>query len=228
MNKYLNISGRRISVKKIEDFQNGILHWYKENGRNFPWRKKGLTNYQYIIAETLLQRTKAETVSKLFNSFINMYPNWTALSNAKIKNLEKYLNPLGLYRQRAARLISLAKEMKKRNGRLPKDRSELESIPFLGQYIANSIELLIYKIPSPLIDVNMSRVLERIWSKRKLSDIRYDPFLQMLAGQIVKHIHSKEVNWAILDFASLFCTSSSPKCYICPFVNKCNYKKHGT
>ena len=56
----------------MEDFQNVILLWYKENGRAFPWRKKGLTNYQYIIAETLLQRTKAETVSNFFNEFLNV------------------------------------------------------------------------------------------------------------------------------------------------------------
>jgi A/G-specific adenine glycosylase len=222
MTKYLNISGRRISVNKIEDFQTGILRWYKENGRDFPWRKKRLTNYQYIIAETLLQRTKAETVSKFFNSFINMYPNWTALSNAKIKILEKYLKPLGLYRQRAARLISLAKEMKKRNGRLPKDRIELESIPFLGQYIANSIELLIFKQSSPLLDVNMARVNERYFGLRALSDIRHDPYLQKLSYAVVNHYNSRELNWAILDFASKNC-KILPLCINC-FLNKsCKY-----
>lgn len=224
MTKFLNISGRRISIKKIEDFQNDILRWYKENGRGFPWRRKGLTNYQYIIAETLLQRTKAETVSKFFKSFITKYPNWTTLSTAKVKNLEKYLKPLGLYRQRAARLISLAKEMKKRNGRLPKERTELESIPFLGQYIANSIELLIFKTRTPLIDVNMSRVLERIFGKRKLADIRHDPYLQKLSFTIVNHNNSKEINWAILDFAALQCKSIQ-LCHNCLLKDSCYRNK---
>jgi A/G-specific adenine glycosylase len=224
MTKYLNISGRRISIKKIEDFQSDILQWYKENGRDFPWRRKGLTNYQYIIAETLLQRTKAETVSKFFKFFINEYPNWTTLFTAKVKNLENYLKPLGLYRQRAARLINLAKEMKKRNGRLPKNRTELESIPFLGQYIANSIELLIFMQRSPLIDVNMSRVLERIFGQRTLADIRHDPYLQKLSFTIVNHKNVKEINWSILDFSALKC-KPIPICNDCIFRSSCNYKK---
>ena len=48
----------------------------------------------------------------------------------------------------------------------------------------------------------MSRVLERFFGKRKLSDIRYDPYLQKLSAIIVEHHKTKEINWAILDFAS--------------------------
>lgn len=223
MTKYLNISGRRISIKKIEDFQTGILHWYKENGRDFPWRKKGLTNYQYIIAETLLQRTKAETVSKFFISFIAEYPNWTSLSNANYRTLEKYLKPLGLYRQRAARLINLAQEMKKRNGRLPKVRADLESITFIGQYIANSIELLIFNKARPLIDVNMSRVLERYFGPRTKSDIRFDPYLQKIASIIVTNAKSRQINWGIIDFANHTCKPHNPKCNSCILDFKCKF-----
>ena len=157
---------KRISKKKIELFQKKILEWYKENGRTFLWRKKGLTHYQYIIAEVLLQRTKAETIAKFYPLFIKDFPNWKALAKADIQKLEDYLKPVGLYRQRSNRLMSLAREMVKRNGRLPRDREELESIPFMGQYIANAVELVIFNQPSPLIDVNMSRVLERFfWRK---------------------------------------------------------------
>jgi hypothetical protein len=34
--------------------------------------------------------------------------------------------PIGLYRQRSKRVLNLAKEMVKRNGRLPKERNKLE------------------------------------------------------------------------------------------------------
>jgi A/G-specific adenine glycosylase len=62
---------KHIPKKKIEFFQHAILEWYHTNGRKFYWRKKGLSNYQLVIAEVLLQRTKAETVccflSKLYS-----------------------------------------------------------------------------------------------------------------------------------------------------------------
>src|ERR1039457_1333803 len=209
----------------IKNFQQALLKWYATSGRSFPWRSKRLTQYQIIIAETLLQRTKAETVSKFYSQFIKDFPNWTHLAISDTAAIEQYLKPIGLYRQRAKRLKNLALEMVKRKGKLPRDRTELESIPFIGQYIANAVELLIFNQTSPLIDVNMSRLLERYFGKRKMADIRYDPYLQKLSYKIVKHSKSKEINWAILDFSAIICKSNSPRCIICPLRQKCAFYK---
>ena len=211
----------KVSKKNIIQFQNKLLTWYFLNGRKFPWRNKGLSNYQLVIAETLLQRTKAETVSKFFLGFLKTFPNWKSLATAEVAIIEEYMKPVGLYRQRAKRLQLLASEMVKRNGRLPNNREELESIPFLGQYIANAIELVIFNKASPLIDVNMSRVLERYFGNRQMADIRYDPYLQDLSRKVVNHKNSKEINWAILDFAALICKAQKPRCLECPLSSKC-------
>lgn len=212
---------QHIPKDKIKFFQEKILEWYSVKGRWYHWRKKGLTHYQYVIAEVLLQRTKADTVAKFYPHFLREFPNWRTLANADIKRIETYLIPVGLYRQRSKRLMGLAKEMIRRNGRLPRDREELESIPFMGQYIANAVELVIFNKPSPLVDVNMARVLERFFGSREMADIRYDPYLQELSYQIVKHKNTKEVNWAILDFAALICKAPNPNHSICPLKEKC-------
>lgn len=207
----------------ITFFQQIMLDWFAKNGRNFRWRNKGLTHYQYVIAEVLLQRTKAETVAKFYDNFLSDFHNWKSLANANQELLENYLRPIGLYRQRSRRLIKLAEEMVKRNGRLPKDRTELESIPFMGQYIANAVELVIFNQSSPLLDVNMARVLERFFGPRKMADIRYDTYLQNLSKKIVDHEDSKKLNWGVLDFAAHTCTANNPKCLNCPLKIKCKY-----
>jgi A/G-specific adenine glycosylase len=211
-----------IFKSKIKFFQQKILKWYKINGRTFMWRRKDLSQYQYIIAEVLLQRTKAETIAKFYPSFLKEFPSWKSLANANIKRLENYLKPVGLYRQRSKRLMSLAKEMVRRKGRLPRKREELESIPFMGQYIANAVELVIFNQPSPLIDVNMSRVLERFFGARKMADIRYDPYLQSLSYRIVEHENAKEINWAVLDFSALVC-KPKPLCESCLLNTNCKF-----
>ena len=211
-----------VTAKNISKFQQILLTWYDTDGRHFPWRNKRLTQYQIIIAETLLQRTKAETVSKFYNHFINDFPNWTSLAHADTAAIEQYLKPIGLYRQRAKRLKSLAIEMVKRKGKLPHDRKDLESIPFIGQYIANAIELIIHNQPSPLVDVNMARLLERYFGERKMADIRYDPYLQKLSYKVVNHSRPKQINWAILDFAAIIC-KPKPLCVICPLAINCKY-----
>jgi A/G-specific adenine glycosylase len=170
---------------KIKFLQDHLLEWYAVSGRHFPWRNKSISNYQKVIAEVLLQRTKAETVAKFYTQFIIDYPNWKSLADANVKDIETYLIPIGLYRQRSVRLQNLAKDLVKRNGRLPRNRADLESIPFMGQYIANAVELVVFNEPSPLVDVNMARVLERFFGPRQMADIRYDPYLQDLAYKVV-------------------------------------------
>lgn len=212
-----------ITPKRIQTFQEKIITWFDENGRKFPWRKSKLTHYQLVIAEVLLQRTKAETIQKFYPVFIKRYPNWKSLHRTKKNTLEKVLQPIGLFRQRAALLKKLAREMNIRNGHLPNKREEIEKLPFAGQYIVNAIMLLIKKKPAPLLDVNMARVLERYFGPRKLSDIRYDPYLQELAWKVVQHEETVKINWGILDFAALICRASKPNCNYCFLNTKCRH-----
>lgn len=219
------VSGLKMKIhqNRVTAFQKNILHWYNKNGREFPWRRSGLSNYKLIIAEILLQRTKAETISKFYDKFLAYYPSWKSIDKTRKTNLEKKLKPIGLYKQRANLLKKLAREMTRRNGRLPSTRAKIEELPFAGQYMVNAIFLVIKNQNAPLLDMNMARVLERYFGPRKLSDIRYDPYLQNLAWRVVDHNESKKINWGILDFAALVCLARNPKCEICPLNNKCNY-----
>lgn len=214
-------------IKNLLFFQRTLLIWFEVNKRLFSWRQPNLTYYQIIISEILLQRTKAETVSKFYERFICSYPNWQSLHDTNVSNIEALLRPIGLSKQRASRLHKLAKYMVENNELIPENRSELDTIPFMGQYIANAVELQIFNRRLPLLDVNMARVLERFFGPRRLADIRYDPYLQDLALKVVNHMQSKELNWAILDFSALICKARKPSCSICPLsVNCLNYKSH--
>ena len=66
----------------IELFQNTLLCWFSENGRKFPWRKDSATNYELIISEVFLQRTKADTVGRFLPVFFKRYPSWKQLGEA--------------------------------------------------------------------------------------------------------------------------------------------------
>jgi A/G-specific adenine glycosylase len=209
----------------IKYFQRKLLNWFSENARDFLWRKKTATNYELIISEVFLQRTKAETVSKYLPIFFKKYSSWKQLGEATEKELIEFIEPLGLYNQRGKRLYKLAQELKKRKGRFPKTRSQVEDIPMMGQYITNAYELYILKKKSPLLDVNMARLLERFFGERHLTDIRCDPYLQTLSYSVVNVAKSKEINWAILDYAARICKKIGPKCELCVINSKCQYLK---
>jgi len=50
-------------MKTKNTFMNLLLRWYRENGRDFVWRRKS-DPYQILIAEIMLQRTKASQSSR--------------------------------------------------------------------------------------------------------------------------------------------------------------------
>jgi A/G-specific adenine glycosylase len=215
------------SARQVRDFTEQLLSWFREHGRHFPWRKKSTTGYERIVAEILLQRTQADTVASFLPSFINRYPSWRKLAEATEGELQEWFKPIGLWRRKAASLYRLANKMATRRGRFPRERSKIESLPGIGQYIASAVLLFCHGDAQPLLDASMARVLERYFGARKLVDIRYDPYLQALARKVISvdEQSAVQVNWAILDLATLVCKKKLPKCNICPIAGGCLFRK---
>lgn len=125
-------------------------------------------------------------------------------------------------------MVALASVMAKAQGRLPVSRDELERLPGISQYMASSILLLCHGQREALVDVNVARVLERVFGERKLADIRYDPYLQGLAQMVVPASDAVSYNWAIIDLASSVCLVATPKCPICPLRGICRFAARDT
>ena len=208
---------------RTQAFQRLLLRWFRKEGRAFPWRLPSASRYALVVSEILLQRTRAETVAQFFPRFVKQFSGWNHLAAATEDDLRKFLEPIGLWRRRAASLQSLAKEMQAKRGRFPTMREEIEALPGIGQYVASAAMLFCQDGREPLLDVNMARVLERCFAPRKLADIRYDPWLQALARSVVNHRRAREINWAVLDLAAMTCLSRTPRCEACPLKACCRY-----
>jgi A/G-specific adenine glycosylase len=167
---------------EIEYFRSKLLEWYCASGRNFTWREKRIPIYQKVIAEVLLQRSRAETIAAFYPAFITRFPSWASLASTTEEEIAEFLKPIGLWRRRASSLLKLATEMKRRNGKFPRTRGEIETLPGVGQYIANAVLMFVHGEPQPLLDVNMARVLERYFKPRTLADIRYEELGRTIAA----------------------------------------------
>lgn len=211
------------SRRRIADIQRRLLKWFIENDRRYQWRRPSATKYQRVIAEVLLQRTKADVVAQIFSGFVAKYPSWSSLAKASEQELEEQLRPLGLWKRRSISMKALAVALARSRGRYPKDRASVEELPGVGQYICNAILMFDQGVCAPLLDVNLARVLERLFGPRRLADIRYDPFLQRISSRIVEHTNPALINWAFLDHAALICTIRTPKCTVCPLKRSCCY-----
>lgn len=199
--------------------------WFAQNGREFPWRLDRASTYERVCVEVLLQRTRAETVSRFYDKFFSKFPSWQAIAATSIEELQDTLKPIGLWERRARTLAGLAAHASSLNGEFPNNRDTLQEIPAIGQYVANAIFLFQHGRPEPLLDSNMARVIERYIRPRKLADIRHDPWLQSAGKQLVATGDPIKVNWAILDIGGTLCTPVSPSCQACPLRKGCTHAK---
>lgn len=208
--------------QKITRLRGHLLTWYAMHGRSLPWRRSKTSVYEKICVEVLLQRTRAETVSRVYAPFFERFGTWQAIVDAPEEELQAQLKPIGLWQRRARSIKALAGYAAAREGIFPASSAALSEVPAVGQYVANAILLFQHGQPRPLLDVNMARVLERYLRPRRLADIRHDPWLQAAAHWLVRGDNPERVNWAVLDLGSAICRPRNPHCTMCPLEQWCN------
>lgn len=212
-----------VDSEKKKMFLKKLFQWHKKNYRKFSWRKEK-DPFHIIIAEIMLQKTDAKKVEAVYESFIEKYPNPKSLSNAKVKEIEKYFKKLGI-RKRAKRLKNFSSDLISRyEGKVPDNRDELKSLIGIGDYISNAVLCFAYNKEVPLLDTNFIRVLDRIFSIRTLkSRARTDQNLWITLTTMIPKGKGREFNLAILDFAALICKSRNPDHDNCPQKNICDF-----
>src|SRR6266704_796057 len=103
-----------------------FVDWYKAHGRDFPWRRKGVSAFALLITELLLRQTQARAVSKLWYNFIQKYPDARTLARANKEELFDQLEILGLGEQRTSALVAAASWLVEHHeGQVPSTKEEL-------------------------------------------------------------------------------------------------------
>ncbi len=156
---------REIS-QRIAWLRERLLCWFEHRGRSFPWREPVRSSYELVVAEILLQRTTAAKVARAFPGFVARYPTWEVMARTPLEELQRSLQPLGLWRQKAQVFLDLADVVEKNRGELPCSRSDLERLLGIGPYTASTVLVAVYGLHEPFIDVNMARVLSRFFGIR--------------------------------------------------------------
>lgn len=196
-----------------------LTRWGRRNARVYPWRED-IPLWLALIAEVMLQRTRADQVVSTFNRFRYRYPSPEALALASEAELSVLMEPLGL-RWRARLLYQLAQEIGRLGGTLPLEQSSLERLPGVGPYAAAATLTLHANRRAVLIDSNVVRVLSRLTGATHDGETRRKRWLRELAEALTPPRAHRTYNYAVLDLAALVCLSGTPKCYECPILKWC-------
>jgi len=205
----------KLDEKQLIYFQNKIRSWYNKNGRVFYWRQNKLNIWEWIILESLLKRTKAETVEKYFQKVLKKYSTPDDVINTDIKEIEQDIKIFGLYKQRAKAFKTLAILYDVNKQFLYND----VKIPYMGEYIKNAILCFYYEYRRAIVDANIARVITRYFNLDMPKDLRDDYFLK-IANLILPQKNWIEYNYGIIDIGSIYC-KKIPNCNKCPLKKRC-------
>lgn len=209
------------SLKRISLLRSRLLRWGPAHERSFAWRTTR-SAYRVLVAELLLQRTRAEHVPNVYLRLIKSAPNPAALAALPRADLSHIVRPLGL-RKRVTLIRRLARSVvEEHGGRVPHNHAALTSLPGLGTYGANAIASLARGESVPMVDGGVCRVLRRVFSLPPAKRATADKLSWELARKIVSTGNAKVLNLAMLDLASAVCTRR-PKCEVCPLASLCDW-----
>jgi A/G-specific adenine glycosylase len=208
---------------KNESFTIELLRWFEKNKRKFPWRGRRISAYKIALAEALLQKTSVTNALPVYFQVIERYPNIRSLAESNLEELRELLRPLGLPR-RAILLHQLAREItEKYRGNFPKAESELRKLPGIGQYGAGAIVSQALKQRAPMIDINVMRIVHRVFSVRFAPRQNPSRDLREFVLSLIPEGKEAEFNLALLDFGALVCRARNPLHEQCPMAEFCDF-----
>lgn len=199
-----------------------ISNW-KLFKRDFAWRNYNQP-YRVLIAEFMLQRTKAEQVEPVYKQFLKQYPTVQKLSRAKSKSITKYISKLGLHWRFKHFMESSKFLVKNYNGIFPNTQKKLLAIPGVGDYVAGAICAVCFNTADYVIDSNIARLINRYYGLELSGEIRRKKEIIDRAKKIFNYENQRELLFSILDFTALVCKPINPDCSSCVLRKNCKFK----
>lgn len=146
-----------LAPEAVRLFLEAIYDHYRKHGRKLPWRETR-EPYHILVSEIMLQQTQVERVLNKYVQFIAVFPDFSALAEASLKEVLEIWQGLG-YNRRALALKECASiVMNNFGGRLPSSRDTLLTFPGIGNATASAICAFAFDQPTILIETNIRRV----------------------------------------------------------------------
>jgi A/G-specific adenine glycosylase len=168
-----------------------LLGWYREHGRDLPWRRTH-DPYAILVSEVMLQQTQVERVVPRYLAWLECWPTVEELAAAPAAAVIREWQGLG-YNRRALSLHRAAQHVAAQGW--PADLTEL---PGVGRYTADAVARFAFEAAVLPVDTNVRRVQERTGAT-----------------------FSPASAHALMDLGATVCLARVPRCGICPLAARC-------
>ena len=176
-------------------------------------------DYELVIAVMLSAQTTDKSVNKVTRVLFDKYKSLDELNNAPLFDIEETIKSIGLYKNKAANLKGIVKDLIERfDYKVPSDKNELMTLPGVGNKTAGVIRAEIFKIPELPVDTHVARISKRL-GLAKESD---EPIV--IEQKLKKLIDEKrwiKSHHQFIHFGRYFCLAKNPKCGECKLRDFC-------
>ena len=207
------------------DFSLTLIRWFRENGRELPWRETS-DPYPIWLSEIILQQTQVKQGWAYWERFMQRWPTVESLANATEDEVLREWQGLGYY-SRARNLHFAARQIVEMGG-FPQTIEGIKSLKGVGDYTAAAIGSFAFGLPAAVVDGNVYRVLSRHFGiETPINTTEGKKEFQALAESLLPSSDFGAYNQAIMDFGAIQCTPQSPKCVVCPLQESCVALRNG-
>lgn len=204
-----------------------LLQWYSRTRRDLPWRAPGVTAWQILVSEFMLQQTPVARVAPIWIAWVGRWPSPSATAAASAADVLRAWGKLG-YPRRAKRLHECATVIATEyDDVVPDDPETLRSLPGIGAYTAHAIACFAYGQNVPVVDTNVRRVIARAVHGRPDSASPSTTRDHADASALLPEGEVGPVfSAALMELGATVCTARSPKCGVCPLTD-CAWRSAG-
>ena len=202
-----------------------IVSWFIKNKRDLPWRKT--SPWGVMVSEFMLQQTPVNRVLPKWSEWMERWPTPKDLAKATPAEVITAWGRLG-YPRRALRLHNAAQVISKDfKNEVPPDVTTLQLLPGIGEYTAAAISAFAFQQRTLVMDINIRRVLTRLIDGQEHPKTAPTAREKTARWLLVPNKNAHVWAAATMELGALVCTSSKPKCEICPVITLCNWRKNG-
>jgi A/G-specific adenine glycosylase len=191
-----------------------LLTWYAREQRDLPWRRQGVTAWQILVSEFMLQQTPVARVEPIWRDWVARWPTPSATAAASAADVLRAWGKLG-YPRRAKRLHECAIAIAAEHGDMvPDDVATLLTLPGIGSYTARAVACFAYGQRVPVVDTNVRRVVARAVHGRADSPASVRDLVEV-AALLPNGPDAPRFSMALMELGATVCTARSPRCGLC-------------
>lgn len=183
--------------------------------------------YELLVAVILSAQCTDERVNRVTEVLFRAHGTPETMLLLSQEELEKYIFSCGLYRSKAAHILSATRDIVERfGGEVPSDMKSLRSLAGVGQKTANVVYSVAFGGDAIAVDTHVFRVSNRLGLAHADTPPKTE---EQLKAAIPQADWSKAHHWLIYHGRQI-CHSQKPDCANCTLAPDCEFfrKKHGT